>query len=229
MHKFFQRRERGALIINADYNPPDRPKEFAIDYLTFDDLQKSYDKTLQSSVISYDPTLQVIVFIFLPSKSGNSVAIWRRKLVVPNNARLRFQTELDVALAGLKEPQSYIVYVDEYGDYPLAFYNLTLLSQSAQKEERFTRYTHAARGNKAEEEAQMVANFQIQILMFMSYLMDVFSSLLSMACLLGMLLLDITICNLCIVGFTVTFKLTPLWIILTARVLQLPFCPHRLL
>jgi len=81
--------------------------------LTFDDLQKSYDKTLQSSVISYDPTLQVIVFVFLPSKSGNSVAIWRRKLVVPNNARLRFQTELDVALAGLKEPQSYIVYVDE--------------------------------------------------------------------------------------------------------------------
>jgi len=42
--------------------------------------------------------------------------------------------------------------------------------------------------------------------MFMSYLMEV---LLGMACLLGMLLLDITICNLCIVGFTVTFNLTP--------------------
>lgn len=82
------------------------------------------------------------------------------------------------------------------------------MSQSAQQEKRFTRCTHAARGDKAEE-AQMVAIFQIQILMFMSYLMEVISSLLCMARLLGMLLLDITICNLCIVGFTVTFMLTP--------------------
>ena len=109
------------MIVNADYNPPDRPKDFAVDYLTFDDLQKSLDKTLQSSVISYDPTLQVIVFVFLPSKSGNSVAIWRRKLVVPNNARLRFQLELDIALSGLKEPQEYKVFVDEYGNFSLSF------------------------------------------------------------------------------------------------------------
>ena len=84
-----------------------------MDYLTFDDLQKSFDKTLQSSVISYDPAVQVIVFVFLPSKSGNSIAIWRRKLTVPNNARLRFQNELDIALGGLKDPKEYIVYIDE--------------------------------------------------------------------------------------------------------------------
>ncbi|PFH52649.1 hypothetical protein AMATHDRAFT_139595 [Amanita thiersii Skay4041] len=113
LHKFLQHRERGALIINADHNPSEDPKNYAADWLGFEDLQKTMDKTLQVSVTSYDPSAQVIIFIFLPSKSGNSVAIWRRKLVVPNNARLRFQHELDVALTGLREPQSYIVHVDE--------------------------------------------------------------------------------------------------------------------
>jgi len=64
-------------------------------------------------VISYDPAMTVIVFVFLPSKTGNSVAAWRRKLIVPNNTRLRFQKELDIALLGLKDPKNYIVYVDE--------------------------------------------------------------------------------------------------------------------
>ncbi|KAK2466474.1 hypothetical protein APHAL10511_002116 [Amanita phalloides] len=113
LHKFLQHRERGALLINADYNPPDKPKDFAVDYLAFHDLQKSFDKTLQTSVTSYDPAVQAIVFVFLPSKSGNSIAIWRRKLLVPNNARLRFQSELDIALSGLKEPKDYAVFVDE--------------------------------------------------------------------------------------------------------------------
>ncbi|KAF8640084.1 hypothetical protein AX17_001324 [Amanita inopinata Kibby_2008] len=113
LHKFLQHRERGALIMNADYRPPDDPTEFALDWLTFDDLQKSMDKTLQVSVTSYDPTAQVIIFVFLSSKSGNSVAIWRRKLVVPNNARLRFQNELSIVMAGLKDPKDYVVHVDE--------------------------------------------------------------------------------------------------------------------
>ena len=119
VHKFLQHRERGALVVNADYRPPDRPKEYAVDYLAFEDLRKSMDKTLQVSVISYDPAITVIVFVFLPSKTGNSVAVWRRKLIVPNNTRLRFQKELDIALSGLKDPKSYLVYVDECVDHVL--------------------------------------------------------------------------------------------------------------
>lgn len=50
--------------------------------------------------------------------------------------------------------------------------------QSAQKEERFARCAQTAqlaRRCTAKKEAQMVAFFQIQILMFMCYLMEVFS------------------------------------------------------
>ncbi|KIL68276.1 hypothetical protein M378DRAFT_185292 [Amanita muscaria Koide BX008] len=113
LHKYLQHRERGALFINADYRPPDRPEDFAVDYLPFDDLQHSRDQTLQVSVISYNPATTVIVFVFLPSKTGNSIAIWRRKLLVPNNVRLRFQKELAIALFGLKSPQKYDVHVEE--------------------------------------------------------------------------------------------------------------------
>jgi hypothetical protein len=71
------------------------------------------DRTLQESVAFYDPAMQVIVFVFLPSKSGNSVAMWRRKVVVPNNTRLRLQREINLAMAGLRREQDYVVYVDE--------------------------------------------------------------------------------------------------------------------
>jgi len=69
------------------------------------------DKILQESVVCYDPAVQVIVFVFLPSKSGNSIAVWRRKIAVPNNVRLTFQDEIYVAKQGLKK--DYVVHVDE--------------------------------------------------------------------------------------------------------------------
>lgn len=84
-----------------------------MDWLTFDDLQSSMDRTLQESVAFYDPTVQVIVFVLLPSKSGNSVAMWRRKIIVPNNTRLKLQREINIAMAGLRKEQDYVVHVDE--------------------------------------------------------------------------------------------------------------------
>jgi hypothetical protein len=71
------------------------------------------DRTLQESVAFYDPTVQVIVFVLLPSKSGNSVAMWRRKIIVPNNTRLKLQREINIAMAGLRKEQDYVVHVDE--------------------------------------------------------------------------------------------------------------------
>jgi hypothetical protein len=64
-------------------------------------------------VAFYDPTVQVIVFVLLPSKSGNSVAMWRRKIIVPNNTRLKLQREINIAMAGLRKEQDYVVHVDE--------------------------------------------------------------------------------------------------------------------
>jgi hypothetical protein len=64
-------------------------------------------------VAFYDPAVQVIVFVFLPSKSGNSVAMWRRKLKVPNNLRLTYQREISLAMAALRKDKDYVLHVDE--------------------------------------------------------------------------------------------------------------------
>jgi hypothetical protein len=70
------------------------------------------DQVLQESVAHYDPYVHVIVFVFLPSQSGNSMAIWRRKIAVPNNIRLAYQGQIRQALAALRK--NYVLHVDEY-------------------------------------------------------------------------------------------------------------------
>ena len=114
MHKFLQTQERGALLVNAAYRHPSKPNEPAFDWLIFDQLQKTYDKVLQESVAFYQPEKQTVVFVFLPSPSGNSVAIWRRRINVPNNIRLMLQAQIRHAMAGLRHEKDYLVYVDEY-------------------------------------------------------------------------------------------------------------------
>lgn len=70
------------------------------------------DKTLQESVAFYDPAVQVIVFIFLPSKTGNSVAVWRRKISVPDDVRQAYQSQIKKVMAKLRK--DYLVHVEEY-------------------------------------------------------------------------------------------------------------------
>ncbi|KAH9164840.1 hypothetical protein EDB89DRAFT_385630 [Lactarius sanguifluus] len=55
-------------------------------------------------------SLQVIVFV-LPSKSGDSLAMWRRKVAVPNSVRLSHLREIELAKAALQK--DYPVLVDE--------------------------------------------------------------------------------------------------------------------
>ena len=97
--------------MNVEYQSPNSP-EPAFDWLTYPDLQKTKDRTLQESVAFYDPTVRVIVFVFLPSKSGNSLAIWRRKIDVPPNVRLAYQAQVTQVIATLN--RDYVVHVDEY-------------------------------------------------------------------------------------------------------------------
>ncbi|KAJ4472238.1 hypothetical protein J3R30DRAFT_3298455 [Lentinula aciculospora] len=113
LHRFLQSRERGALLANADYRIPGGKNEPAFDWLTFDQLRNTRDKIMQESAVFYNPRVQAIVFVFLPSKSGNSVAMWRRKINVPNNMRLLLQAEVSLTLAALRRGEDYVVHVDE--------------------------------------------------------------------------------------------------------------------
>ena len=109
--KFLETNNRGALFVNADYTPPQSPHEPAFDWVTIDELKDTLDKILQESVALYDPAKQVIVFIFLLSKSGNSMAIWRRKIPVPEVLQTTYKDAIAQVKAGLQE--NYPVYVEE--------------------------------------------------------------------------------------------------------------------
>ncbi|KAF8559077.1 hypothetical protein OG21DRAFT_1480939 [Imleria badia] len=111
LQKFLQTRERGALVVNAAYRPVHSPSEPAFDWITWNQIQLTMDRILQESVGYYNPAMHIIVFVLLPSPSGNSVAIWRRKLPIPNNIRLAYQAQLTHAMASLRK--DYPVLVDE--------------------------------------------------------------------------------------------------------------------
>ena len=97
--------------MNVDYAPPQSPHEPAFDWVTIDELASTLDKILQESVALYDPAKQVIVFIFLLSKSGNSMAVWRRKIQVPEILQTAYKDDIAEVKAGLQP--NYPVYVEE--------------------------------------------------------------------------------------------------------------------
>ena len=111
LQKFLETHKRGALFVNADYAPPGSPHEPAFDWITIDQLKDTLDKILQESVALYDPAKLVIVFIFLLSKSGNSMAIWRRKIPVPEILQTGYEDAIAEVKAGLQP--NYPVYVEE--------------------------------------------------------------------------------------------------------------------
>ena len=110
LNKFLQTRERGALFINAAYDSPTGGGP-GLYWLMYDDVVETRDRLLQESVGFYDPSIQVVVFVFLPSKSGNSLAMWRRKVTVPDSIRLTHLREIDLVKATLRK--DYPVLVDE--------------------------------------------------------------------------------------------------------------------
>ncbi|KAA1466285.1 hypothetical protein DENSPDRAFT_831093 [Dentipellis sp. KUC8613] len=111
LNKFLQTRERGALVVNADYRMDSHSDVPPFDWLTYESAVDTRDKLIQESIGFYDPAMQVIVFIFLPSKTRNSIAMWRRKITVPNSVRLAHVREIELAKAALRK--DYPVFVDE--------------------------------------------------------------------------------------------------------------------
>ncbi|KAL1946782.1 hypothetical protein VTO73DRAFT_14886 [Trametes versicolor] len=114
LKRFLETQERGALFANADFRvpapTPGAPAQPTFDYVTLDQIQRTLDATMQESVKLYDPAFQVIVFVFLLSPSGNSMALWRRKLEVPDSVRDAYYDDILQVEAELK---TYPVYVDE--------------------------------------------------------------------------------------------------------------------
>ncbi|KAF8803833.1 hypothetical protein BYT27DRAFT_7109189 [Phlegmacium glaucopus] len=106
--KFLQHRERGGLFINAIFRMRHNPTEPALDWLTFNELQGTMDKTLQESVAFYDPSAHVMVFVYLPSESGNSIAIWRLKINVPDKTKLKYHGEINAMVKTLRKHAEYI-------------------------------------------------------------------------------------------------------------------------
>jgi hypothetical protein len=98
------------LFVNASYDSSSGGGP-AFDWLTYEDVVETRDRLLQESVGHYDPSMQVIVFVFLPSKSGNSLAMWRRKFPVPESIRLANLREIDIVKMSLRK--DYTVWVDE--------------------------------------------------------------------------------------------------------------------
>ena len=111
LQKFLESHKRGALFVNADYSGPQSPHEPTFDWVTIDQLRDTLDKILQESVALYDPAKQVVIFIFLLSKSGNSMAIWRRKIPVPDILQTAYKDPIAETKAGLQP--NYPVYVEE--------------------------------------------------------------------------------------------------------------------
>ena len=105
--------ERGALFANAAYRLPDHPNQPVLDWMSFDQIQRTFDKTLQESVAFYDPAQIVVVFVFIPSHTGNSVAIWRRKIPVPGNVRRKYETDIAKLKKKLRPPKDYVIYVED--------------------------------------------------------------------------------------------------------------------
>lgn len=94
LNKFLSWRQRGALFASADFRPWESPEEPGFDWMTFDEVQNTLDKTLQESIATYDPATTALVFVFLVSKSGSSVAIWRRKVSIPPSLQLKHNIEI---------------------------------------------------------------------------------------------------------------------------------------
>lgn len=85
--KFLETRSRGALMVNLNHIA-DSDAEFPeADWLTFAQAQKTFDYTLQESIATYDPAVKTLVFVFLLSRTKNSLGIWRRQFPVPESTR----------------------------------------------------------------------------------------------------------------------------------------------
>jgi hypothetical protein len=64
------------------------------DWMSHKDAEATRDRRLQEAIGYYDPIKHGVIFVFLPSASGNSAAVWREKVEVPGDARKTYRREI---------------------------------------------------------------------------------------------------------------------------------------
>lgn len=74
LHKFVSTKSRGALVFNINGRLSNSPETPAVDWMTFDDAQKTLDHQLQTYISTYDPTAHVLVYAFRVMPGGNNVS-----------------------------------------------------------------------------------------------------------------------------------------------------------
>ncbi|KAG6841319.1 hypothetical protein C0991_012318 [Blastosporella zonata] len=111
--KFLETKERGALFVNVTFRLEGFPNLPAFDWLDYDQIQTSTDRILQHSILAADPANQTLIFVYLLSRTGNSVAMWRRKLQVPKDVQHQHLEAITKVKAGLRPEKDYRIHVDE--------------------------------------------------------------------------------------------------------------------
>ena len=85
--------------------------------MLYEALTYTFEKRIQESVGFYNPSAETIVFVFLPSRTGNSAAIWRRKVPVPELSSRAQWESIQNATSILRA--DYKVYVEELSYVPI--------------------------------------------------------------------------------------------------------------
>jgi hypothetical protein len=117
---FLRTREPGALFANAGLEDAASPV-LPLDWLSLSAMRPSNDRILQGDLHSRtwwlgqrtlttckectaynDPAKQVVVFVFLLSKTGNSMAIWRRRISLPPDLAHQYAHEIAAAKMGAR-------------------------------------------------------------------------------------------------------------------------------
>ncbi|KAI0035686.1 hypothetical protein K488DRAFT_42884 [Vararia minispora EC-137] len=106
LDRFLEFYERGALIANAATFSIHSP---LFDYLTYEDSTATRDKRLQESIGFYDPVEYAYVFVLLPSPSGNSAAIWRQRVRVPESSRSAYHRAVRASPKVAEEKKTVVV------------------------------------------------------------------------------------------------------------------------
>lgn len=75
LHKFMASKTRGALVFNVHGRLSTSPDTPAVDWITFEDAQRTLDMQLQNYIGTYDPSTHVLVFVFRVSPTGDSVSL----------------------------------------------------------------------------------------------------------------------------------------------------------
>ncbi|KZW04035.1 hypothetical protein EXIGLDRAFT_12460 [Exidia glandulosa HHB12029] len=133
LQQFIQHREPGCFFVNASYRLPHRPHTPGFDWLRYADvvcaippvvirfwtanapLSQTCDRTIQQSLMYYDPGEFALVFVFLVSETGNSMACWRRRIPIPQQMTARHRSEIAKIKAEMKK-RNYKIYVDSPAD-----------------------------------------------------------------------------------------------------------------